>query len=88
VLFVELIFVSQVPWWFDIVFGVFSLFCAVIGRTPYRIGKFGILIIETARKAGSDHQLNALRQLATGSFRGDPVGSFVLEQFAHDEHAA
>jgi hypothetical protein len=83
---VVIVFISDVPWWFDIFLGVSSLFCTAIGWTSYRIGKTGIRMIDSAHMAGTEHQLQALRQLATGSFRGDPVGGFILGYFRDDKH--
>ena len=54
---------------------------AMIGWGPFQVGRCHILMITTARKASTEHRLNALRQLATGTFRGDAVGAFILERF-------
>jgi hypothetical protein len=83
---VTLVFVSQVPWWFDILLGVSSLFCAVIGRIPYRLGTYGLRMIEAARKLDAPHRIDALHFMAAKKlFRADPVGIFILRLLNDDE---
>jgi hypothetical protein len=90
VLYLAIVFMQQGNWLFDIKFCVFTLFFVAIGWAPYRIGRYGIEMIKTARRANTQHQMNALHFIATTSkpVRGDPVGSFVLQQFGDEKHAA
>jgi hypothetical protein len=76
-----LIFVSEESWILKIANLVGGCLCAMIGQIPFRIGKWGIWMIKTARKAGEKHQINALRTAANSKpFRDDPIGKFVLRQ--------
>jgi hypothetical protein len=58
-----------------------ALFCVIIGLVPYQIGNLRMQMIKAARKGNTQCQLDALRRLAKGSFRCDPVGATVLQRF-------
>jgi hypothetical protein len=84
-----IVLTTRESWLFDIKFCAFSLFCAIIGWTPFRIGKYGIQMIKTARKADVQDRMNALHFMAATAkpFRGDPVGAFILQRFGDNNHA-
>lgn len=66
-----------------------GLFCLIVGWTPFKIGKYGIRMITTAREADTECRLNALRQLARGrTFRGDPIVAFISQQLDDEDQAA
>jgi hypothetical protein len=77
-----LVFILWGNWVLNIANFVGSCICAILGWTPYLIGKYEARMIKTARKADTQHQRNALLFMATKSksFRGDPVGAFILKQ--------
>ena len=85
-----IVFMQNESWLFDIKFCAFSLLFGAIGWTPYRIGRYGIEMIETARRANTQHQMNALHFIASTSkpLRRNPVGGFVLRQFGDEKQAA
>lgn len=86
ILFVVLVFFSQVPWWFDIPAGIFSFICAFTGRAPYRIGTYGLQMIEAARRLDEQHRKEVLNFIITKRlFRADPVGIFILRLLNDDE---
>jgi hypothetical protein len=62
------------------------LFCAVVGRIPYRLGTYGLQIIEAARILDGPNRIDALHFMATKKlFRADPVGIFILRLLNGDE---
>jgi hypothetical protein len=82
------IFVSEVSWVFKVVNLVGVFLSAMIGQATFRIGKWGIRMIKTARKADSEHRINALCVAANSKpFRGDPIGEFILRQLQNEPNA-
>ena len=86
-------FISQAPLWNRILILIGSSYGVYLCWNPYRIGLYGIRIIDGARRLGGHHQLDCLEFMATNlgtcralspfrgdpAFRGDPVAVYILQ---------